>query len=75
MSESGEFLNSWKDLDSLMRYMLTTPLEEVNSNQDQKEKLNIEVDNLKKKANQAQENYKKAASEANQRKDANFLAK
>jgi hypothetical protein len=75
MSEIGEFLGSWKDLDALMRYMLTTPLEEVRSNQDQKEKLNIEVDNLKKKAAMAQENFKKASSEATNRKDANHYAK
>ena len=41
------FNESWKGLGQLVNYWLTTPQEEVHSNQIQKEKLEVDVKRLK----------------------------
>ena len=46
-SEMSSFNESWKGLGQLVNYWLTTPQEEVLSNQVQKEKLEVDVKRLK----------------------------
>lgn len=58
-SDLAEFNQTWKVLGDLVHDWLTTPQEEVKSNQEQKEKLSVEVDILKKKADAAKDDYKK----------------
>jgi hypothetical protein len=58
-SDLAEFNQTWKVLGDLVNYWLTTPEEEVKSNLEQKEKLSVEVDTLKKKADAAKDDYKK----------------
>ena len=59
----------------MITYWLTTPQEEVKSNQEQKEKLSVEVDTLKKNADTAKDNFKKESEACKKRQEANQLKK
>lgn len=65
-SELGNFTDTWKDLNKLVSYWLTTPQEEVQSNAILKEKLETDVKKLKDLAKTASDNYKKKSTECKQ---------
>lgn len=74
-SDLAEFNQTWKELGDLITYWLTTPQEEVKSNQEQKEKLSVEVDLLRKGADTAKDNFKKESEACKKRQEANQLKK
>lgn len=66
-----EFMKTWAQMNELTNYNLTTPQEEVQSNEEQKIKLTHEVSKLRDLAVNAQSDYTRQSSDCQKHMEAN----